>query len=81
MDVPTCTMSSVCTGREHLPDEGDQVGTNEDVEADPNHLLRCEEDVGGVEGEDPLQLCTPLLAVGGAVWGKGEGELRGRVGK
>ena len=64
----------MCTRREHLPDEGYQVGANEDIETNPNHLLCCEENVGCVEGEHPLQLCTPLLAVGGAGWCEGEGE-------
>lgn len=68
--------------QEHLPDEGYQVGANEDIETNPNHLLCCEENVGCVEGEHPLQLCTPLLAVGGAVWCEGEGEGgRGREGR
>ena len=53
----------------HLPDEGHQVGPDEDVQAYPDHLLCGEEDVGCVQGQHPLQLGTPLPAVGGAVEG------------
>ena len=67
LQAERCGCHGYCRGDWlHLPDEGDEFGSDKDVEADPDHLFGCQQLISGVPRQHFLQLHRPLLPIGGA---------------